>query len=80
MKWTYLETLRIAETRVGEQLVQLIPRLDPVTLVAILGTKDLGDIGKVPGLDVVVAGIPAVDVSLDRVALIANHETRSYQR
>lgn len=76
---SYLEALRVAEALVGKQLVQLIPSLDPVTLVSVLGAKDLGDIGKVPGLDVVVASIPSMDVSLDGVALVADHKAMSCQ-
>lgn len=73
---SYLETLRFAEALVGKQLVELIPGLDPVSLVSMLCTEYLRDIDKVPGLDVVVTLIPSVNVPLNGVSLIAYHEAK----
>lgn len=78
MPWlTYSKSVRGAEVLVGKQFVEFVTSLDTIPLVSILSTEDLRDAGKVPGLDVIVALVPSVDVALDGVALVADHETRS---
>lgn len=74
---TYPKFFRGAEVLVGKQLVEFVASLDTVTLVSILSTEDLRNIGKVPGLDVIVTLVPSVDVALDGVALVADHKSRS---
>lgn len=71
---THSKFVRNIEGLVGKQLVELITGLDAVALVVILGSEDLGDVRKVPGLNVIVSCIPTVDVSLDGVTLVANHK------
>lgn len=68
---TYPKFVRSAEVLVGKQRVEFVASLDTVSLVSILSTEDPRDVGKVPGLDVVVALVPSVDVALDGVALVA---------
>lgn len=67
------------EVLVSEQLVELITSLDTVALVVVLGSEDLGDIGKVPWLDIVVSCVPSMDVSLDSVAVVADNEAKDGQ-
>ena len=73
--WTDLKTAWVAELLIRKELVQLVPGLDAASLVAVTSTKYLGNVRKVPGLNVVVAGIPTVDVSLNGVALVANNKS-----
>lgn len=73
---TYPKLVGRTELLVSKQLVELVAGLDPVSLVVLLGAEDLGNVGEVPGLDVVVLRIPSVDVSFDGVSLVADHEPR----
>jgi hypothetical protein len=71
---TYPKLIGRIELLVGKQLVELVTGLDPVSLVVLLGAEGLGNVGEVPGLDVIVLRIPSVDVSLDGVSFVADHE------
>ena len=76
---TYSKLVGRVEVLVSEQFVELITGLDTVALVVVLGSEGLGDIGKVPWLDIVVNSVPSVDVSLDSVAVIADNEAKDDQ-
>lgn len=54
--------------------MEIVSGLDAVSRVALSGTEDLGDIDEIPRLDVIVLGLPPVDVSFNSVALVANNE------
>jgi hypothetical protein len=78
-KETHPKLIRDIESFIGEQIVELITGFDAVALVVILGSKDLGDVGKVPRLNIIVSGIPTMNVSLDGITFIANHKSGIYK-
>jgi hypothetical protein len=63
------------ELLVGKEIGDLAPALDLITLVLARSPEGLRDVFPRPRLDIVVACLPAVDVSLDCVALVAEDET-----
>lgn len=77
---THPKVVGIIESLISEQLVKLITGLNAVALVAIFGTENLGNIEEVPGLYVIVFCIPAVDVSLDSVTVVANDKPRDSEQ
>lgn len=76
---THSKLVGHVEILVSEQLVEFVTGLDTVALVVVLGSKDCGNVGKFPRLDVIVTCVPSVDVSLDSVAIVANNEARDGQ-
>lgn len=73
---THLQPAGTTELIIGEEVLQLVPGLDAVALVPSLASENLGDIGIVPRLNIIVARIPPMDVSLDSVTFVTNDESR----
>lgn len=73
----YLKSARVTELLIGEQVLQLVSGLDTANLIRIPGSENLRDVGIVPGLDVVIARFPSVNVSLNGVTFIADDESVS---
>lgn len=71
----YLKSAWVTELRIGEQVLQLVSGLDAANLVRIPGSENLRDIGIVPGLDVIIARFPSVNVSLNGVTFVADDES-----
>lgn len=72
----YLETAWTAKVLIGKEVFQLVSGLDAVALVPFCTSENLGNIGIVPRLDVIVALLPSVDVPLNSVTFVANDESR----
>lgn len=72
---TYLKTAWAAKVLIGEEVLQLVSGLDAVALVPFSTPEDLGNIGIVPGLDIIVALLPSVDVPLNSVTFVTNDES-----
>lgn len=70
----YLEAWGGSEFLVLEELVHLILGLNHITLVEVASSEYGGDVLVVPFLDIVVSGIPSVNVPLDGISLVADHE------
>lgn len=71
----YLKSAWVTELLIGEQVLQLVSGLDAANLVRIPGSENLRDVGIVPGLDVIIARFPSVNVSLNGVTFIADDES-----
>lgn len=73
---THSKLVGNVEFLLGEQLVEFVTGLDTIACVVVLvSSEDLGNVGKVPWLDVVVTCVPSMDVSLNSVAVVADNET-----
>lgn len=71
---TYLQIRGRGKFLVCKQLGELLSGLNPVTLILVLGTKCHGQVHKVPFLNVVVALLPSVNISLDGKPFVADHK------
>lgn len=75
---SYLKLFCGRKLLVPQQVEQLMLGTDLVRLILIrTGTKDGNKVLKFPRLDIVIYCVPPVNVSLDGVTLVANHEANS---
>jgi hypothetical protein len=74
---THLQAWSGGELFASEQLGELVPGRNFVTLVSALAAKRNREALDIPGLDVVVAFIPSVDEPLDGITLVADDEAFS---
>ena len=73
-----LEILRRSKLRIPEQILGLLFRFDRISLGFLrIGPEDGDEVLVFPGLDIVVGGVHAVDIALDRVAFVADDESVS---
>ena len=54
--------------------MKIVSSLNAISRVALPSAKDLGNVDKVPGLNIIVLGLPSVDVSFNGVSLVANNK------
>lgn len=69
---TYLQVWSRGEFFVREDIGKLFSGLCLVSLVLATCPKNRGDILERPRLDVIVACIPPMDISLDRISFVAD--------
>lgn len=73
---THLQTRGRRKDFIPEESPQFIPSPYLVCLIFVfLRAKGRGDVHEFPGLDVIVALFPTMDVTLDSVPIIADHES-----